>query len=80
MRDGPTEHQARATLEELASRGWTIVLKSDGTAAKGKIRADACAWEDLPESLRRRIKEQEGPIRAWLQARQRESQSYNPRC
>jgi hypothetical protein len=80
VRDGPTEHQARATLEELSARGWTIVIKSDGTAAKGKIRADACRWEELPESLRRRIKEQEGPIRTCLQARQRESQSYNPRC
>ena len=80
VRDSPTEHQARATLDELASRGWTIMLKSDGTAARGKIRADACVWEDLPESLRRRIKEQEGPIRTCLRARQRESQSYNPRC
>jgi hypothetical protein len=66
VRDGPTEHQARATLEELASRGWTIVLKSDGAATRGRIRPDACAWEELPESLRRRIKEQEGLIRAWL--------------
>ena len=36
VRDGPTEHQARATLEELAGLGWTIVLKSDGTAGTGK--------------------------------------------
>jgi hypothetical protein len=80
VRDSPTEHQARATLEELAARGWMIVLKSDGTAARGKIRADACVWEELPESLRRRIKEQEGPIRAWLKARATASQSWNPRC
>jgi hypothetical protein len=80
LRGDPTEHQARATLEELASRGWTIVLKSDGTAARGKIRAEACRWEDLPESLRRRIKEQEGPIRALLKARQRASRSWNARC
>ena len=80
VRDGPTEHQARATLEELASRGWTIVLKSDGTAARVKLRADACVWEELPESLRRRIKEQEGPIRAWLEARETASRSWNPRC
>ena len=80
VRDGPTEHQARATLEELACRGWTIVLKSDGTAARGKIRADACRWEELPEPLRRRIKEQEGPIRGWLEASGTASRSWNPRC
>jgi hypothetical protein len=79
-RDGPTEHQARATLEELACRGWTIVLKPDGTATRVKVRAEACGWEDLPESLRRRIKEQEGPIRAWLEARETASRSWNPRC
>ena len=80
MRDGPTEHQARATLAELAARGWTIVLKPDGTVCRGKIGGDACAWEDLPESLRRRFKEQEGPIRDWLKARETASQSWNPRC
>ncbi len=80
MRDGPTEHQARATLAELAARGWTIVLKPDGTVGRGKIGGDACAWEDLPESLRRRFKEQEGPIRDWLKARETASQSWNPRC
>jgi hypothetical protein len=80
LREDPTEHQARATLEELASQGWTIVLKCDGTAARGKIREDPCPWEDLPESLRRRLKEQEGPIRALLKARETGSQSWNARC
>ena len=80
VRDGPTEHQARATLEELASLGWTIMVKSDGTAAWGKLGAEACPLEELPESLSRRIKEQKEAINGLLQARQRESQSYNPRC
>ena len=78
--DGPTEYQARATLDELAARGWTIELRPDGTAVTNQIQADACPWGELPEPLRKRIKAQQEPINALLRARQTQSQSYNPRC
>jgi hypothetical protein len=79
VRDGPTCHQAQQTLDELASYGQTIVIKPDGSVAHGRTRADACPWEELPESLRRKVKEQKDPILAIIRARTSSPPTENAR-
>ena len=75
VRDGPTEPQARATFGGAGVPGLDDRARVRRDRGQGKAPGRCVCWEDLPESLRRRIKEQAGPIRGWLESRETASQS-----